>query len=512
MATLARARLVAAMAFFCLIGACATNSRSVTGEKSVVRGDAKLIARLDQVLRRGQSGSAFYVARVVDLKTGQELYAVDADKPVMPASNGKLAVGAAALDFFGPGATFKTYLAMDGDDLWLIGTGDPGIGDSLIAKKYGRTTTSVLDDWADALAQRGVKSIKGNLYYYDRAFEDQWIHPSWGRNYITDWYAAPISGLNFNNNCVDISLKPTKTGEPVSYTVVPQTQDAKVIIKCVTGSGDEPDVDRQKDTNVFTVTGATTKPVTLKGEAVTNPGAFFADALRTHLASRGITIAGATTRADKPLDGPEIPRAGKIVAVHETKFPDALGRVNKQSQNNFAEGLCKLLGKAYMQKQGRDEPGSWEAGAQATRAFLHRNNIDTSGTHIVDGSGLSRKNRVTAQMISDIFVTMWKHRHKDVFFNSLTISGTDGTIKERLTDLTGRVHAKTGFIGGVRSLSGYVQNDDGHWIAFSIIYNGFRGSAKPFEHLQDNAVRVLAAWPRQIDLPTTRATTTVVER
>jgi hypothetical protein len=53
-----------------------------------------------------------------------------------------------------------------------------------------------------------------------------------------------------------------------------------------------------------------------------------------------------------------------------------------------------------------------------------------------------------------------------------------------------------------------VQNDDGHWIVFSIIYNGFRGSAKPYEHMQDNAVRVLAAWPKHVDLPTTRDTAT----
>jgi D-alanyl-D-alanine carboxypeptidase/D-alanyl-D-alanine-endopeptidase (penicillin-binding protein 4) len=67
------------------------------------------------------------------------------------------------------------------------------------------------------------------------------------------------------------------------------------------------------------------------------------------------------------------------------------------------------------------------------------------------------------------------------------------------------VHAKTGFIGGVRALSGYVQNDDGRQIAFSIIFNGFEGSAKPFEERQDNAVRILAAWPKPAKLmPTSK--------
>jgi D-alanyl-D-alanine carboxypeptidase/D-alanyl-D-alanine-endopeptidase (penicillin-binding protein 4) len=367
---------------------------------------------------------------------------------------------------------------------------------------------TVLDEWADALKKRGVKRIDGNLYYYDRALDDQWTHPSWSRGYITEWYAAPISGLNFNNNCVDIKVLPTGPGEPLNFTVVPPTQNVSFRNKAVTGKGDEPDVGRERDKDVFIITGATTRPRELKSEAVTNPGAFFADALRTHLKEKGIDIAGDTIRADKPLGGKAVPPADKVVATHETKLADGLSRVNKQSQNNFAEGYAKLLGRGYRAKQGNDEPGSWPAGAEATKAFLAKNRIDASQVVIADGSGLSRENRVTSRMISDLLRTMWRHRHKQPFFDSLSISGTDGTISARMKDLKGRVHAKTGFIGGVRSLSGYVQHDDGRWIVFSIIYNGIDGSVKPFEDRQDNAVRTLAAWPKAATLsPVTRPTT-----
>ena len=474
--------------------------------------DVPLPAQLDQALGRGHTGAAHYTARVVDLSTGRELYSVEADTPYLPASNGKLAVSAATLDFFGSDVAFKTYLAVDGQDLWLIGGGDPGCGDNLIAKKSGGTTMTVLDDFAEALKKRGVSEVRGNLYYYDRAFDDQLTHPSWSKGYITDWYAAPISGLNFNNNCIDVSVKPTSPGEPVTYTVIPPTKGVQIVNKCMTGKGDAPDLDRKLDANVFTISGATTKPVDIKSEAVTNPGAFFADALRTHLASKGITIAGESRRADKPLGGSEIPPADKVVAVHETRVTDSLKRINRQSQNNFAEGFCKLLGKAYRQKQGRPEPGSWAAGSEAAMAFLQRNRIDTSKIAIVDGSGLSRDNRVTSRMISDLLVVMSKHKEHKAFFDSLGIAGEDGTIGKRMLDLKGRVHAKTGFIGGVRSLSGYVKNDGGRWIAFSIIYNGIGGSVKPFEERQDNACRILAAWPKPAQLtpitkPSTNTTT-----
>jgi serine-type D-Ala-D-Ala carboxypeptidase/endopeptidase (penicillin-binding protein 4) len=187
---------------------------------------------------------------------------------------------------------------------------------------------------------------------------------------------------------------------------------------------------------------------------------------------------------------------------------DALARINKNSQNNFAEAFAKILGRAYAARQGRDVRGSWPAGEEAVKAFLARNGIDTTGVVVADGSGLSRDNRVTSRMISDVFRVMWRHRDRKTFFDNLTISGTDGTIGSRLKDLKGRVHAKTGFIGGVRSLSGYVKNDAGRWLVFSIIYNGFSGSAGPYEDLQDNALRVLAAWPNEVELPATRGVAT----
>jgi D-alanyl-D-alanine carboxypeptidase/D-alanyl-D-alanine-endopeptidase (penicillin-binding protein 4) len=162
--------------------------------------------------------------------------------------------------------------------------------------------------------------------------------------------------------------------------------------------------------------------------------------------------------------------------------------VNKNSQNLFAEALCKLLGKAA---SGR---ASWEAGAEAVDAFLHQNGIHGAGVRVVDGSGLARENRVTARAITELLSVMHEHRHAEVFRNSLAVAGRDGTIRNRLKDVEGQVLAKTGYIGGVRSLSGYARTKEGKWLAFSIIYNDIPGDVKPFEALQDEACRVLVDW------------------
>ena len=110
-------------------------------------GRERVLARqLDEILNRRASTGAIVTARVVELPASRELYARDCDVPFTPASNMKILVSATGLDMFGFDHTFKTYLAVDGDDLWLIGTGDPAFGDPRLAKRRGATATGVFDE------------------------------------------------------------------------------------------------------------------------------------------------------------------------------------------------------------------------------------------------------------------------------------------------------------------------------------------------------------------------------
>jgi D-alanyl-D-alanine carboxypeptidase/D-alanyl-D-alanine-endopeptidase (penicillin-binding protein 4) len=487
--TTTTSRLLAVLFVPLFLSACA--HKSAAPREAAEASPQSLKARLDEILHRRDDGTLKYTARVIELDTGRELYTVRPDEPFMPASNMKLSVSAAALDTFGPDKTFDTILALHGDDLWLIGTGDPAIGDPAIEKKRGRVPTSVLDDWATALMQRGVTQIKGNLYFYDGAFDDVRYNTHWSKSFHGDWYAAPVGGLNFNDDCVDLRIYPTADGKPVSYTVMPPVQNIKIVNECVTGAGeDQPSIERAADSNTYTIKSACTRPTDLKSKSVIDPGPFFADALRTRLEFRGITIAGETKRAQRPSTTSLIPAGAEIIATHKSAITDVLWRINKSSQNLFADAMFKLLG-----------GGTWEGGSDAVHAFLKKAGIDDAQYKVVDGSGLARENRVTARLQTDLLAYMAKHRDADVYRASLAAAGVDGTLRVRMADLKGRVQAKTGYIGGVRALSGYVQKSDGKWLAFCIIYNGFKGSERPFEVLQDEAVHVLA------DLPTLRPST-----
>lgn len=460
--------------------------------------DPKLAARLDALLNGQATSGVTYVARVVHVSSGRELYLHDPDRPVMPASNGKLANDAAGLDRFGPAYAWKTYLALDGDDLWLIGTGDPATGDEVIEEKHKRKRMQVLDDFAAALAERGVTRVKGKLIVDDGIFDDERISPTWSKSYLTDWYAAPVTGLALNDNCIDV------TAYPGRFEVVPETQGVTVIDRTRQAGDAEPlAIEREPDADVFTLTGLVTKKEKAESKAIRDPGLFFADALRTRLKARGIAVDGPTERAARELarekwgklkDHEE--RDARVVATHETPMADVLARINKNSQNLFAEAMCKLQGRAWSLEHGRDEPGSWRAGGEAVHAFLRRQGIDDAAYVLIDGSGLSRDNRVTARLVSDVLLAMSRHKYAAEYRASLTVAGKDGTLKKRLTDIAGAVQGKTGSIGGVRSLSGYLTTRAGELLVFSMIFNDAPRKAEPrCVELMDDACRVMYEWP-----------------
>ncbi len=463
--------------------------------------DPKLAARLDLVLNRYAEKGAVIHARVIELPSRCEIYARRIDQPCTPASNFKLLTSAAGLDMFGANHRVKTYLAMDGDDLWLIGTGDPGCGDYRLAKAAGKTPITMLQEWASVLERRGIRRIKGDLVYYDAELESSTrVHPTWPKSWLLHWYAAPTAGLNFNDNSVDITTYPTEPGKPVRYEIMPPAENLKVINGCVTSDKNAPTIVKLKEGNIYKLGGGCSEKTELKSKPVDDPGAFFADALRTQLVARGITIDGRIRRAERPLGGMMPPPQAKVIAVHETPMSDILSRINKNSQNLFAECLCKMTGQAYEAKQGRRVPGSWENGGRALRAFLKKNGIDDRALAPMDGSGLSPRNRVTTRMLTDLLAVMYSRPDRQDYMASLTICGVDGSLKDRMPDLKGRVFGKTGYIGGVSSTSGYIKTCQGKWLAFSFIYNQVpeRGNddtdVEPYTKLQDEACRILASW------------------
>ena len=155
--------------------------------------------------------------------------------------------------------------------------------------------------------------------------------------------------------------------------------------------------------------------------------------------------------------------------------------LNKNSHNFYAEQLLKTIG---FEKRGY---GSSSRGIETVKATLNEIGINTDNMEIVDGSGLSRLNLISPTQISVLLNYMYKSEVFTYYYNSLPVGGVDGTLANRVrkTRAQNNVRAKTGYINGVRSISGYIFTGDKEPVAFSIIANNFTVPVVLADNLQD---------------------------
>jgi serine-type D-Ala-D-Ala carboxypeptidase/endopeptidase (penicillin-binding protein 4) len=210
-------------------------------------------------------------------------------------------------------------------------------------------------------------------------------------------------------------------------------------------------------------------------------------AFREALERRGIAVGRREVRvvADSTLSPA---RGATVLAEHwSDPLPRVIGPILLNSQNWIAETLLKTVGREV---RGQ---GSWDAGIAVEREFLTRVvGIDSADFALRDGSGLSDGNRVTPRALVKLLGYVRDTPQMAVVRQSLPVSGREGSLRARLTDLPGRVAAKTGYIGGVNSLSGYLTMPDGRELIFVIIGNGQAQQADRIRAI-DDVVRAIAA-------------------
>ncbi|MGA2457458.1 MAG: D-alanyl-D-alanine carboxypeptidase/D-alanyl-D-alanine-endopeptidase, partial [Terriglobales bacterium] len=161
--------------------------------------------------------------------------------------------------------------------------------------------------------------------------------------------------------------------------------------------------------------------------------------------------------------------------------------INKVSQNLHAEILLRLLGRE------RGNAGTVEGGLEVLRGFLTKAGVPSDEYVFYDGSGLSRQNLVTPHAIVQLLrycsTQPWGADYKATF----PVAGVDGSLTERFTSprLKNRIMAKTGSLGGVKTLSGYATTDAGQVVAFSILSNNFNLPAKRVTDAIDELVQAI---------------------
>ena len=473
---------------------------ALVGGAEPVASANELERRITKVFRAIPDPSVAWGVAVVDLSTASVVFEHNAGQPLIPASNQKLLVMAAAVELLGPGFEFRTVVGIRGRDLVIVGDGDPAIGDARLCERLGVSTTAVFDRWAVALKSAGHQTISGDLVIDESVFDGQTTHPSWDEGELQKWYASPAGGLNFADNCVELTVWPADPGRPPFWEVVPPVSTIEVTNRATSAGTGVPVVGRPSASFRYLLSGRCGSRVTLEPVSVPDPGMFFADVCRSALGQAGIVIRGRTRRERVRSPSGVLPTDVTLIADYRTPIGEVLRRVGKDSQNLFAECLAKRVGYEHMRRSApRSARGSWVSAAAAINAVLLSCDIDTAGCVIADASGLSRDNRVTAWQVVRVLAHMAKHSDGALFIDNLAVAGETGSLRDRMEDLGASVAAKTGTLRGVSALSGYIGGVANPRFAFSVIFNGIKGPTTRYRALQDELCRILASRTELID-------------
>ncbi len=383
----------------------------------------------------------------------------------------KLFTSAAAIEHLGASFAFETMVYLAGDELWVVGRGDPGLGDERLADARDQPRFAAFDRWAAALRGRGVSQV-GKIVLDDGIFDQQWRAPSWDPAQADRWYAAPVGGLNLANNCVDVYADFDGDEPIVRFTPNPGPGFVREALR--RADRHTAVVTRDDGSDIFDVRGGVTRSGFIGTAAVNTPTVFFGFALKHALRDRGVTVGGAVARREL---SPDALRRAQRLATERTTLREALWRCNTFSQNMFAEALLKSLAAYERSANG----GAWRvrrgASRQSAVAVLRRvlqtRGVDLGTARIVDGSGLSHDNRVSARQVVDLLRGMQTSSHAAMFRASLAQPTEPGTLRRWRSDpLVGRMWGKTGSISRVRTLAGYVERSDGQRLAFALLING----------------------------------------
>ncbi|TGV10062.1 D-alanyl-D-alanine carboxypeptidase/D-alanyl-D-alanine-endopeptidase, partial [Mesorhizobium sp. M00.F.Ca.ET.186.01.1.1] len=438
-------------------------------------------------LKNDENSMGMYAGiAVYDLTDKTYLYRHNAERNYIPASNMKLFTTVAALDKLGPDYQWRTDVFLQGKvnadgvlagDLVLKGNGDPTL------------MPADLQRLAAAVKEAGVKRIDGDLLLDESYFDDIRLGVSWMWDDEPYGYSAQLSALSVHKNFVTIAISPGKAANtPPTMAMEPATTYVKINNQVQTVAGAETDitVERPRGKNEILLTGTigvSAKPYE-EDVSLEDPALFVGDIWKQQLLAQGIGFSPSM----------QIKKTSVTSGVpFRTHLSMPLGEVvvelNKQSDNFYAEMLLKTLGAT---EKGA---GSAEAGSEAVADVMKRAGIDT-GFRQVDGSGLSRFDLVTAEQIVKLLDFAQQQTYGVELEKSLPVAGVDGTLKNRMltTDAEKNLMAKTGSMGGVNSLSGYVTAKNGHKLAFSILINGIYKS-KYARDLQDFVGTLLASYP-----------------
>ncbi len=445
----------------------------------------KVEKEINKILDDDYFQSTILAVDIYDLTTKKVIYRNQPKMLLHPASNMKVITTATALEYLGPDYNFETSvyhtgIVMDSicyGDVYIVGGFDPDF------------TTEDLDTVVSKIKEFGIKEIRGDLYgdvsKMDSLFwGNGWM---WDDDPSTDFpYMSP---LIINDAAVKIVYRPGIIGKEMGYELIPQTNFFSVTNESVTTKEDTSDFEITRNwlnrSNEISITG----DISYKEEQdtveinVVNSEFYFMYLFKEKLEKSSVTVRG-------KIDTLKLPEYSKPIYVHKRKFRDVIKNLNKESDNLSAEMTLRALALKYDENKATAKNG-----VKVIDSLITKIGLNYKDYRIVDGSGVSHYNLVTPELMLEVLKYLYlssKANYKILYY-SLPIAGVDGTLDNRMKK--GRayknVHAKTGTLSGVSTLSGYLLSKNRHRIAFSIFIQNYVKSGRVARYYQDRICKFL---------------------
>ena len=424
---------------------------------------------------------------IVALPSKTTVYATNTDQSLLPASVMKLVTSAAALHYLGPEYRFKTEFLYRGQrhngtiqgDLIIRGGGDP------------RLSTENLWYIANQIKGSGIKEITGHLIVDKHFFDDYDRAPQWEIERTQRPYDANLSAFALNFNSIIIHVLPGQyLGSELNAWLDPAPAYIQLDnhTKTIKRGRNTISARRNEETNgLLKIRLSGRLPISAEEKTirlnVENPIRYAAETFRALLQKVGITIKGTTQIVSAPLFGTQ------LYEHYSHNLSLILKELNTYSNNFTAEQIVKTIAAERF-----GTPGSHAEGLKLIREFLQISGANTKNVVLADGSGLSRKNRMTTAAITDFLQEMYlRFDIGPDFLAALRVMGSNGINSHRLTKspARGQIRAKTGTLNKVSTLAGYVANQTGQIFAFALFLNnngcGYRGA----DRIEDSIITAI---------------------
>jgi D-alanyl-D-alanine carboxypeptidase/D-alanyl-D-alanine-endopeptidase (penicillin-binding protein 4) len=428
---------------------------------------------------------------IFDLTDSITLYEHNKQLLLHPASNMKILTSIVGLITLGKDYQFKTELYHTGviDDttlygnLYVVGGFDPGF------------TIEDLDSLVSSVESLGIRNIAGKVCA-DVSKKDSLY---WGNGWMWDDDPDPdapyLSALNINGNTIEVFVNGETENLPAIITLYPETNYIEVINKTKSIPENYPNNfkanrDWVNRTNTIIIEGEVRNAAIIDSADhlekinILYPERYFLTLFKEHLNKARILT-------EKDITIQSVPSNAVYLSAIDRSIDSVLADINKDSDNLSAEMLLYAIA-----NQTSGSSASAEEGIEIIKNIVYSLGFNPDDYLFADGSGVSHYNLVSAELILEILKYIYYKRSDlfDLFYNSLSVAGVDGTLEKRMleTPVKENVHAKTGTLKGISTLSGYVTSKNGHLIAFSILVQNFVEKYSTARRFQDEICTLLA--------------------